>query len=61
MNKDANSSDEEHDINKPSYTYWKRDGDKSEAHEFKPQKSDTNTDGNNANSYGSVWNQAGTW
>jgi hypothetical protein len=61
-NKETYSSDEEHKVDKPSYTYWKRDGDKSGENEFKPQKSDNNVDSNNnSNTYGSVWNSAGTW
>jgi hypothetical protein len=61
MDKDNHSSDEEQDVNKPSYTYWKRDGDKSADNQFKPQKSDSNIEAKNENAYGSVWNSAGTW
>jgi hypothetical protein len=61
MDKDGHSSEEEQNTNKPSYTYWKRDGDKSNESEFKPQKSETSTENNSSDNYGSVWNKAGTW
>ncbi len=50
-------------IEKPSYTYWKRDNDKPFSNEFKPQKSDPKMaeTANNINSYGSAWNKGGTW
>jgi hypothetical protein len=60
-----NSSDEEIDIKKPSYTYWKRESDQPFSNDFKPQKSDpvvVSSDTTiSTNNYGSAWNKAGTW
>jgi len=55
--------DDNENIEKPSYTYWKRESDKPFSNEFVPQKSNSNIDGldNNNNSVGSAWNKAGTW
>jgi len=55
--------DDNENIEKPSYTYWKRESDKPFSNEFVPQKSNSNIDGldNNKNSVGSAWNKAGTW
>jgi hypothetical protein len=52
-------------IEKPSYSYWKRQTDKPFSNEFKPMKSDgSNLHNNtnvNSNQFGSAWNTAGTW
>lgn len=63
-NKNDDSVEEEVEkIDKPSYTYWKREHDKPFSNDFAPQKSNpvvsetTNQTGN----YGSAWNKAGTW
>jgi len=59
-------NDDNHDIEnieKPSYTYWKRETDKPFSKEFQPQKSDTLNSQQNPNqdNVGSIWNKAGTW
>lgn len=55
--------DEIDNIEKPSYTYWKRESDNPFSNEFKPQKSDSNLSDNSqtSNNPGSAWNSAGTW
>lgn len=55
--------DDNENIEKPSYTYWKRESDKPFSNEFVPQKSNSNLERqeNNQNSGGSAWNKAGTW
>jgi len=55
-----NSDDE---IEKPSYTYWKRDSDVKADHKgFSPQQTNEKVDINtNTNKIGSAWNKAGTW
>lgn len=74
-NKDDSKSEEEvedlENMEKPSYTYWKRDTDKPFSNEFKPQKSDSNLvenktqtqTTNSTSNFGqpSAWNTAGTW
>jgi hypothetical protein len=67
-NKKNNGNDSQEEdldkIEKPSYTYWKRESDKPFSNEFKPQKSDSNIDETSkstVNKYGSSWNKAGTW
>ena len=71
MEKEQNTKNEEsleeeiENIEKPSYTYWKRESDTPFSNDFKPQKSETvlsdNTKTSSGNAYGSVWNTAGTW
>ena len=58
--KRKNSEDE---IEKPSYTYWKRDSDVKADHKgFAPQQTNEKVDINkNTNKIGSAWNKAGTW
>ena len=58
--KRKNSEDE---IEKPSYTYWKRDSDVKADHKgFSPQQTNEKVDINtNTNKIGSAWNKAGTW
>ena len=53
----------EDDIEKPSYTYWKRDSDVKADHKgFSPQQTNEKVDINtNTNKIGSAWNKAGTW
>lgn len=55
--------EETENIEKPSYTYWKRESDNPFSNEFKPQKSDSNLSDNSqtSNNLGSAWNSAGTW
>jgi hypothetical protein len=49
-------------IEKPSYTYWKRETDKPFSTEFTPQRSNSNIQQENCqSSVGSAWNRAGTW
>jgi len=60
--KNDNSQDEIQ-IEKPSYTYWKRESDQPFSKDFKPQKSEPSSQQTEENSlnYGSAWNKAGTW
>jgi len=53
----------EDEIEKPSYTYWKRDSDVKADHKgFSPQQTNEKVDINtNTNKIGSAWNKAGTW
>ena len=53
----------EDEIEKPSYTYWKRDSDVKADHKgFAPQQTNEKVDINtNTNKIGSAWNKAGTW
>ena len=64
MDKDKerkDSKDNEEDIEKPSYTYWKRESDKNADHKgFTPQQTNQKLD-ENPNKIGSAWNKAGTW
>jgi hypothetical protein len=52
-------------IEKPSYTYWKRESDNPFSSEFVPTKNDTTVEDKSqsttVNAYGSAWNKAGTW
>lgn len=65
--KEKNDSSErknsEDEIEKPSYTYWKRDSDVKADHKgFSPQQTNEKVDINtNTNKIGSAWNKAGTW
>lgn len=68
--KDSSSDNEEEEpkIEKPSYTYWKRDSDKAADHtQFHPQPASIQqptTQAQNpaqANKICSAWNKAGTW
>ena len=59
-----NSIDGEDDIKleKPSYTYWKRDSDKPADHTgFMPPPPNAPVPQTNTNKIGSAWNKAGTW
>jgi hypothetical protein len=59
-----NQEEENENLEKPSYTYWKRESDNPFSDSFKPQKSDSNLSDNSqnsANNFGSAWNRAGTW
>lgn len=62
-NKNEDIPEDSEMIDKPSYTYWKRESDKPFSTDFTPQKlNTTNTQINsNQNSQGSAWNKAGTW
>ena len=64
MDKDKerkDSKDNEEDIEKPSYTYWKRESDMNADHKgFSPQQTNQKID-ENPNKIGSAWNKAGTW
>ena len=65
MNKDKekrkDSNDKEEEIEKPSYTYWKREADINADHKgFAPQQTNEKVD-ENPNKIGSAWNKAGTW
>jgi hypothetical protein len=57
------NEEENESIEKPSYTYWKRESDTPFSNEFRPQKSDSNLGENSQNpgNFGSAWNRAGTW
>lgn len=62
-NSSSDNEEEEVKIEKPSYTYWKRDSDKAADHAgFQPQiaKNPVQEQAQN-NKIGSVWNKAGTW
>ena len=60
-----NQEEENENLEKPSYTYWKRESDKPFSNEFTPQKSDLSIENDskldNNNKAGSAWNKAGTW
>ena len=59
---DSSSDHEDIKIEKPSYTYWKRDSDKEgDRSRFQPQLSTGTNPEENKNSVGSAWNKAGTW
>lgn len=63
-NKNIENASDEIEIEKPSYTYWKRESDKPFSKEFTPQKSQSLTDKeetNKTSTVGSAWNKAGTW
>ncbi len=62
MSKDIeNEKEKEEEIEKPSYTYWKRESDMKADHKgFSPQKTNQKID-ENPNKIGSAWNKAGTW
>lgn len=62
-NKNDDNREEIENIEKPSYTYWKRESDKPFSNEYQPQKSDTiNPQQDSSQStVGSAWNKAGTW
>ena len=61
-NNQEDISEDVESIQKPSYTYWKRESDKPFSNEFTPQKSDnSNLQQNNQSTGGSAWNKAGTW
>lgn len=49
------------EIQKPSYTYWKRESDDPFSNDFKPTKSDDSIKEEHNSQYGSAWNKAGTW
>lgn len=58
----GNESDEEIKLEKPSYTYWKRDADKAADHAgFQPQQVQGKVEQTNNQKVGSAWNSAGTW
>lgn len=61
MNDD--NHEEVENIDKPSYTYWKRESDKPFSTEFQPQKlaSLNSQQDTNQPTVGSAWNKAGTW
>jgi hypothetical protein len=66
LNKNEKQIDDDtENIEKPSYTYWKRESDKPFSNEFAPTKSDSNvaelTKTSSNNNFGSAWNTAGTW
>ena len=55
------SQEKEEEIEKPSYTYWKRESDIKADHKgFTPQQTNQKVD-ENPNKIGSAWNKAGTW
>ena len=55
------SDHEDIKLEKPSYTYWKRDSDKAADHTgFQPQPSSEKIE-EHKNPVGSAWNKAGTW
>lgn len=60
--KNTNSDvDDDIKIEKPSYTYWKRDSDMNADHTgFQPQPTNEHPE-HNTNKIGSAWNKAGTW
>ena len=64
MDKDKekkDTKDNEEEIEKPSYTYWKRESDINADHKgFTPQQTNQKLD-ENPNKIGSAWNKAGTW
>ncbi len=60
----VSNEEEVENMEKPSYTYWKRETDTPFSNDFKPQKSDSNVSEdtqNSAGNFGSAWNRAGTW
>ena len=60
--KDSIDGDEDIKLEKPSYTYWKRDSDKQADHTgFMPQPTNAPVPQTNPNKIGSAWNKAGTW
>ena len=59
--KQDESLEEEIKIEKPSYTYWKRESDKPFSNDFKPQISQPVVVENTNTHVGSAWNKAGTW
>jgi len=62
-NDSSKRNNSEDEIEKPSYTYWKRDSDVKADHKgFAPQQTNEKVDINiNTNKIGSAWNKAGTW
>ncbi len=61
MDKEKDSEEKEEEIEKPSYTYWKRESDMKADHKgFTPQQTNQKVD-ENPNKIGSAWNKAGTW
>lgn len=62
-NKSSDKDDSFDEMEKPSYTYWKRESDKPDLNKFQPQKSQEviEESQNNTKVVGSVWNSAGTW
>ena len=60
--KNTNSDvDDDIKIEKPSYTYWKRDSDMNADHTgFQPQPTNEHPE-HNTNKIGGAWNKAGTW
>lgn len=68
MEKQKNNSTDANDdlekIEKPSYTYWKRESDQPFSKDFIPQKSQSSLaqqEANSTSTVGSAWNKAGTW
>ena len=61
--KKEEDNDDDLKLEKPSYTYWKRESDKAADHtKFSPQLANPNNkEESNGNKVGSVWNKAGTW
>jgi len=59
--KNEENNEDIENIEKPSYTYWKRETDKPFSQEFTPQRTNSNIQENNQNAVGSAWNKAGTW
>jgi hypothetical protein len=56
------SEEEAENLDKPSYTYWKRESDKPFSEEFKPQNSDSQIAENSiVPAVRSAWNNAQTW
>jgi hypothetical protein len=63
-NHNDDSMEEEIKLDKPSYTYWKRESDQPFSNDFKPTKSEpvvANNTTANTQQFGSAWNKAGTW
>ena len=64
MNKNDDSIEEDINLDKASYTYWKRESDQPFSNEFKPTKMDpvlTSNASTDSQQFGSAWNKAGTW
>jgi hypothetical protein len=64
QNQNDDSIEEEIKLDKPSYTYWKRESDQPFSNDFKPTKSEpveAKNTSSNSQQFGSAWNKAGTW
>lgn len=55
------SDNEDETIEKPSYTYWKRDDLKNSQPHPQPQPINQPVEDTNTNKVASAWNKAGTW